>query len=156
MFRKVTLSIIRRFHCTHSNGICHTAFTQNQDVKAGPSWSWSQFLFYMTLWKKRHFRKFVGYSNYEIWYLTFLFLKHYTLFKSLSWFDYKCRYVFCKLRDIIHGFNETYILSRPNLKDPRISNFMKYCPLGTDLFRGKSQTNKRPDFTELVYILGYN
>ena len=35
MFGTVPLSIIRRFHCTHSNGICHnvlqTAFVQDQD-----------------------------------------------------------------------------------------------------------------------------
>jgi len=26
MFRTVPLSIIRSFHCTHSNGICHTGY----------------------------------------------------------------------------------------------------------------------------------
>ena len=35
MFRTVPLSIIRSFHCTHSNGICHTdlltACEQDQD-----------------------------------------------------------------------------------------------------------------------------
>ena len=35
MFRKVPLSIIRAFHCTHSNDICHTglltACEQDQD-----------------------------------------------------------------------------------------------------------------------------
>ena len=43
MFRTVPLSIIRSFHCTHSNGICHTllqtACEQDQD---GTSWSCSQ------------------------------------------------------------------------------------------------------------------
>jgi len=35
MFRTVPLSIIRSFHCTHSNGVCHTglltACEQDQD-----------------------------------------------------------------------------------------------------------------------------
>ena len=35
MFRAVPLSIIRKFHCTHSNGVCHTglltACEQDQD-----------------------------------------------------------------------------------------------------------------------------
>jgi hypothetical protein len=43
MFRAVTLSIIRRFHCTHSNVIRHTvlltACKQDQDGTAVPSWS---------------------------------------------------------------------------------------------------------------------
>ena len=30
------------FHCTHSNGICHTACEQDQDGTAVPSWSCSQ------------------------------------------------------------------------------------------------------------------
>jgi len=38
MFRTVPLSIIRGFHCTHSNGICHTGlltvFEQDQDGNA--------------------------------------------------------------------------------------------------------------------------
>ena len=29
MFRTVPLSIIRSFHCTHSNGICHTVFVDS-------------------------------------------------------------------------------------------------------------------------------
>jgi hypothetical protein len=39
MFRTVPLSIIRSFFCAHSNGICHTACEQDQDVS---SWSCSQ------------------------------------------------------------------------------------------------------------------
>jgi hypothetical protein len=39
MFRTVSLSIIRSFHCRHSNDICHTACEQDQDV---PSWFCSQ------------------------------------------------------------------------------------------------------------------
>jgi len=31
MFRAVPLSIVRSFHCTHSNGVCHTACEQDQD-----------------------------------------------------------------------------------------------------------------------------
>jgi len=31
MFRTVPLSIIRSVHCTHSNGICHSACEQDQD-----------------------------------------------------------------------------------------------------------------------------
>ena len=39
MFRTVSLSIIRRFYCTHSNGICYTSFfltacEQDQDGTA--------------------------------------------------------------------------------------------------------------------------
>ena len=43
MFRTVPLSIIRSFHCTHSNGIRHIglliAGKQDQDGTAVPSWS---------------------------------------------------------------------------------------------------------------------
>ena len=42
MFRTVPLSIIRSFHCAHSNGICHTGSEQDQDGTAVPSWSCSQ------------------------------------------------------------------------------------------------------------------
>jgi len=31
MFRTVPLSIIRSIHCTHSNGICHTACERDQE-----------------------------------------------------------------------------------------------------------------------------
>jgi len=45
MFRTVPLSIIRGFHCSHSNGICHrgllTAVEQDQDGTAVLSWSCS-------------------------------------------------------------------------------------------------------------------
>ena len=41
MFRTVLLSIIRSFHCTHSNGICHTvlltACEQDQHVCPDPA-----------------------------------------------------------------------------------------------------------------------
>jgi len=37
MFRTVPLSIIRSFHCTHSNGLCHTACEQDQDVRPDPA-----------------------------------------------------------------------------------------------------------------------
>ena len=41
MFRTVPLSIIRSFHCTHSNGICHTGLLKacEQDRDRTPSWS---------------------------------------------------------------------------------------------------------------------
>jgi len=44
MFRTVPLSIIRSFHCTHSNGICHTGLliACEQDQDGTPSWSCSQ------------------------------------------------------------------------------------------------------------------
>ena len=36
MFRKVPLSIIRSFYCTHSNGICHTSLlTVYEQVRDG-------------------------------------------------------------------------------------------------------------------------
>jgi len=41
MFRTVRLSIIRSFHCTHSNGICQTglltACEQDQDGRPDPA-----------------------------------------------------------------------------------------------------------------------
>jgi len=53
MFRTVPLSIIGVFHCTHSNGICHTALLtaceQDQDGTAVPSWSCLQAVS-KTLW----------------------------------------------------------------------------------------------------------
>jgi len=42
MFQTVPLSIMGVFHCTHSNGLCHTACEQDQDGTADPSWSCSQ------------------------------------------------------------------------------------------------------------------
>jgi len=46
MFRTVPLSIIGVFHCTHSDGTCHTglltACEQDQDETAVPSSSCSQ------------------------------------------------------------------------------------------------------------------
>jgi len=37
MFQTVPLSIMGVFHCTHSNGLCHTACEQDQDGTADPS-----------------------------------------------------------------------------------------------------------------------
>ena len=37
MFRTVPLSIIRIFHCTHSNGTCNTACEQDQDGSPDPA-----------------------------------------------------------------------------------------------------------------------
>ena len=43
MFRTVPLSIIRSFHCTHSNDICHTGLlTACEEDQDGTSWSCSQ------------------------------------------------------------------------------------------------------------------
>ena len=46
MFRQFLCPSSGVFHCTHSNGICHTglltAFEQDQDGTAVPSWSCSQ------------------------------------------------------------------------------------------------------------------
>jgi len=53
MFRAIPLSIIRSFHCTHSNGICHTGLPttckQDQDGTRVPSWSCSQTV-YKPVW----------------------------------------------------------------------------------------------------------
>ena len=35
MFRTVPLSIIRRFHCTHSNGVCHTGYSYSLRAGSG-------------------------------------------------------------------------------------------------------------------------
>ena len=37
---------------------------QDHDGTASPSWSCSQFYFYMTLWQERHSKIFVGYTKY--------------------------------------------------------------------------------------------
>ena len=51
MFRTVHLSIIRVFHCTHSNGTCHTGLlTACEQYQDGvPAWSCSQAIWHTPL-----------------------------------------------------------------------------------------------------------
>jgi len=74
MFRTVPLSIIRSFHCTHSNGICHTdlltACEQDQDGLISQIYFWNKIL-HVSDGSSVHHQEFSLYT--QEWYMSYRF-----------------------------------------------------------------------------------